>query len=321
MKDYYKILGISKSSTEEEIKKAYRKLAMKYHPDKFANSTEKEKKEAEEKFKEINEAYEALTNPNFKNNDTNEEYWNNKQYNRKYSSQENQFGNFDFSNFDFSFQNFTNFEDSDLNDYFKNTKRKKSSGEDLIAEISINLKELYEGTEKTLNFSRINSKGREEKISKNIRIPKGIQEGQKLKFKNLGNYSNGAYGDLYIKINYEPTKNEDFLKKEGDDVIYEIPLPLITAIVGGELEVPTFEGTIKIKIPEATQNDTIFNLKGKGFFNVKTKNIGNALIKVKIEIPKIDNKTKKLLKENISDNNFYKKTKSFKEKIKNFFNI
>ncbi len=248
-KDYYQILGVDRNASFDEIKKAYRKLAQKYHPD--VNKS----KEAEERFKEINEAYQVLSDPEKR-----------KIY--------DQFGsvNFgqDFSSsgtrgFDFSdiFSEFESFFSSDpfegIFDIF--FKREVPT----VVELSISFREAVFGCEKEIYL-----KG--EKLK--VKIPRGVDTGTKVKIpgKNL---------ILKIKV----IEDKEF-KREGFDIISEKEISFKEAVLGGKIKVKTIDGELTLKIPPGTQSDTIFRIRGKGVFHPFKNRRGDHLVKIKIKVPK-----------------------------------
>ncbi|WP_264536878.1 J domain-containing protein [Flavobacterium sp. N1736] len=294
--DYYKTLDVTKSATEAEIKKAYRKLARKYHPDLNPND-----KEAEKKFKEINEANEVLSNPeNRKKYDKYGKDWkhadefekadydpNQQQYSRQ------QQGNQDFSGFgggDFSGSDFSDFFNSMYGSAGRSSRSQaKYRGQDFNAELQLDLASAYTTQKQNLAVN-----------GKNIRItiPAGVENGQIIKIPGHGGpgANGGPNGDLYITFNIE--NNSDF-KREGNNLYSDVDLDLYTAILGGEIYVNTFDGKVKIKVPEETQTGTKVKLKGKGFPIYKKENqFGDLYITYKVKTPtKLSQKEKDLFAE------------------------
>jgi curved DNA-binding protein len=286
-KDYYKILGVDRKASADEIKKAYRKLAVKYHPDKNPNN-----KAAEEKFKEMNEAYEVLSNAEKrKKYDELGENWN------QYQQQGGREENFDWS----KWQNaggrqrqntYTSGEDifgngGDFSDFFSNIfggtqqqgRRTKQArkGNDLEAELSISLEEAYTGTSRQLETDG-------EKLQ--IKIKPGVKEGQMLRLKGKGGHgmNNGPRGDVFIRVHVEA--HSHFERKE-DDLYCEIPVELYTAILGGKALIRTLKGNIRIDIAKETESGKTLRLKGMGMPKFGKENeFGDLYAKVKILIPK-----------------------------------
>ncbi|MDW8851066.1 J domain-containing protein [Flavobacterium sp. MMLR14_040] len=296
--DYYKTLEVTKSATEAEIKKAYRKLARKYHPDLNPND-----KEAEKKFKEINEANEVLSNPeNRKKYDKYGKDWQhadefekagydpNQQRSRQQSSSD--FSGGDFSGFggDFSGSDFSDFFNSMYGSSGRSSRgQAKYRGQDFNAELQLDLASAYTTHKQNLAVN-----------GKNIRItiPAGVENGQIIKIPGHGGpgANGGPNGDLYITFNIE--NNSDF-KREGNNLYSDVDLDLYTAILGGEVYVNTFDGKVKIKVPEETQTGTKVKLKGKGFPVYKKENqFGDLYITYNVKTPtKLSQKEKELFAE------------------------
>ncbi|MBK9355475.1 MAG: J domain-containing protein [Bacteroidetes bacterium] len=272
--DYYKILEIDKSASDDDIKKAYRKLARKYHPDLNPNN-----KEAEGKFKEINEAKEVLSDPekrkkfdqygkDWKNADAFEQAKQNKGQQQGGSQQFYQSG--DFNKEDFS-------------DYFESMfgggrgSQTKFRGQDLNAEMSLKLSDVYKTQKQTITIN-----------GKSIRLtfPAGIENGQVVKLAGQGSpgINGGPNGDLIITFTIE---NDTKFRRDGNNLFATVDLDLYTALLGGEIVVDTFEGKVKLKISPETQNGTKIKLNGKGFPIYKKENqFGDLFITYQIKLPK-----------------------------------
>lgn len=292
--DYYKILEVTKSATEAEIKKAYRKLARKYHPDLNPND-----KEAEKKFKEINEANEVLSNPeNRKKYDKYGKDWQHadefekagynpnqqQQYSRQQASQ-------DFSGFggDFSESDFSDFFNSMYGSGRSGRGQAKYRGQDFNAELQLDLASVYTTHKQSLTVN-----------GKNIRItiPAGVENGQVIKISGHGGpgANGGPNGDLYITFQIE---NHSNFKREGNNLYTDTELDLYTAVLGGEIQVNTFDGKVKLKVSPETQTGTKVKLKGKGFPVYKKENqFGDLFINYKLKIPtNLSQKEKELFQE------------------------
>ncbi|WP_347925577.1 J domain-containing protein [Pontimicrobium sp. SW4] len=249
--DYYKILEVSKNASEKDIKKAYRKLARKYHPDLNPND-----KVAEKKFKEINEANEVLSNPeNRKKYDQYGEHWQNAEAYEK-AKQQQQYSQ-QYSTQGHSEQDFSDFFESMFGGRASRTqgRQAKFRGQDFNAELQLDLKDVYTTHKRTLTVS-----------NKNIRItiPAGVENGQVIKIKGHGGkgINGGPNGDLYIQFSIV---NSTQFKRDGDNLYTSIDLDLYKALLGGEITVNTFDGKVKLTVKPETQNGTKVKLKGKGF--------------------------------------------------------
>lgn len=283
-KDYYKILGISKNATQDEIKKAFRKLAVKYHPDKNPGD-----KEAEAKFKEINEANEVLSDPQKRKQYDElganwQQYqraggfdWN--RYRQQYGGNESFFTNFS----DFGTGGFSDFFEAFFGRGFTNTQGRRHSsvraqrGEDMHAELNISLEEAYTGTEKLFELDR-------QKIK--LKIKKGIKDGQILKLSGKGypGYNGGPNGDLFLTIHIN--KHPEF-ERIDDDLYMNVPIDIYTAILGGKIEVNTLKGKVKINIPPETPNGKTFRLAGLGMprYGHESKR-GDLYVKTELQTPR-----------------------------------
>jgi curved DNA-binding protein len=282
-KDYYKILGVERKASADEIKKAYRKLAVKYHPDKNSNN-----KQAEEKFKEMNEAYEVLGNTEKrKKYDELGENWN---QHRQHGGGE---GNFDWS----KWQNAgggrrrTSNEDmfggeGDFSDFFSNIfggnggstrSRQPRKGNDYEAALNLTLEEAYTGTTRQLETDG-------EKLQ--VKIKPGVKEGQILRMKGKGGagMNNGPRGDVLMTVHVE---SHNYFERKNDDLYCEMPVDLYTAILGGKTLIKTLKGDIRMDIAKETESGKTLRLKGMGMPKFGKENeFGDLYAKVKILIPK-----------------------------------
>lgn len=293
-KDYYKTLGVSQSASQDEIKKAYRKLAVKYHPDKNAGN-----KEAEEKFKEIGEAYEVLKDPEKR-----------KKYDQL-GANWNQYQNADPGNGDFRYADFaganpgggsTFYYEGDLGDIFGRSdegfsdffksffggmgsrsrsgfsrKQEAFNGNDIHAEMEITLAEAFSGTTRILNVDG-------EKLR--VKTKAGAYSGQELRIKGKGGYgvNGGNRGDIYIKIKVLPDARYSL---EGNDLTLKADIDLYTAVLGGKTEVDTLSGKLNVPVPAGSQNGSKLRLRGKGMpVYGKPGVAGDLYIQLNVVIPR-----------------------------------
>lgn len=383
-RDYYEVLGLDKGAAADDIKKAYRNLALKYHPDRVSAD---KKKEAEEKFKEISEAYEVLVDPQKRTN-------------------YDQFGHSGvegaFRQGGFSWQDFHHFDDLkdifggfDLSDLFRGfgediffgdsseggkrygTRR----GADLEYRMEIRFEEAAFGAEKLISIPRYeaceecggsgakrgsktercpacggrgkistssgffnivqacdrcggegtivktpcphcNGRGRI-RVKRNItiKIPAGVDSGSRLRIHGEGEAGEkGARrGDLYILIYVQP---HEIFERHDADIFCEIPISFATAVLGGEVEVPTLEGRIKMKVPAGTQGGKVFRLRGKGVARIHDYGKGDQLVRIQIDVPSnLAPEQRKILKEfaEASGEDSGPLGRSFVEKMKRLF--
>ncbi|PSR05570.1 MAG: molecular chaperone DnaJ [Bacteroidetes bacterium SW_11_45_7] len=314
-KDYYKILGVSRNASQDEIKKAYRKLAVKYHPDRNPDD-----KQAEEKFKDISEAYEVLSDPEKR-----------KKYDKlgsryKEYEQAGQAGDFDFSQWanmggapgggrtytQYTTQDFEDlFGGGGFSDFFETIfgaggfggssfgGRRRSGGagfgggapkgQDLKAQMDIALREAYEGGTKQFEVN-----GQKLRIT----IKPGIKDGQELRLKGKGGPGprGGQNGDLYLTINIKDGKE---YTRKGADLYKRLPVDLYTAVLGGKTTVHTLKGDMKVNIQPGTQNGTKLRLKGAGMpLYGRTDQYGDLYLTIQVRIPeKLSQKEKEFFEE------------------------
>jgi molecular chaperone DnaJ len=368
-KDYYKVLGVSRDADSNEIKRAYRRLARKYHPDVNPND-----KNAEAKFKEITEAYEVLIDP------------------RK-RAEYDQFGfsgipgggfGRGFSGFPgFDFDDFFRSDFGDIFDIFSSRKGRRSErGADLVYNLEISLEESAFGTETFIEIphtkkcsnckgsgaqpgttprscpacggtgeirhaqsifggtiirvtvcnkcygskniidkpcQRCNGSGKENYIKRlKVKIPAGVNTGYRIRIPHEGKEGNPT-GDLYIVISVKPHK---IFERHGTELLCEVSIPFIQAILGAEVEVPTLEGKAKLRIPPGTQPNTIFRLRGKGIPYLKGPGRGDQHVRIKVTIPsKLTSKQRDILEQyaKVSNIDIEKKESIFKRAKKRFW--
>lgn len=280
--DYYKVLEIDKNASEADIKKAYRKLARKYHPDLNSND-----KEAERKFKELNEANEVLSNPeNRKKYDQYGEHWEHGEEYEKARQQQHRYQNAggqrgrSFGGFSGGFSG-----GGDYSDFFESMfgggqrgSRKTTvfKGQDFNTELHLDLKDVYTTHKRTLTIN-----------GKNIRltIPAGVENGQVIKISGQGGEgaNGGPKGDLYLTFNIE---NHTNFKLDKHNLYTTVDLDLYTALLGGEITANTFDGKVKLTVKPGTQNGTKVKLKDKGFPVYKKEGeFGDLFISYQILLP------------------------------------
>lgn len=283
--DYYKILEIEKSATDADIKKAYRKLARKLHPDLNPND-----KEAHKKFQAINEANEVLSDPEKrKKYDLYGKDWQHAEQFEQQKNQQQQYSNQGGSPFSGNDEgDFSSFFESMFGGGGRN-RQTKYRGQDYNAELTISLLQAMETHQQTLTVN-----------GKNIRItiPAGIENGQVIKLKDYGAFgvNGGPSGDLYIT--FIITANANF-KRLGNDLYTKTTIDLYTALLGGETTIDTMKGKVKLKVAPETQYGSKIRLKGKGFpLYKKEGEAGDLYVTYEIELPtKLTEKQKQLFTE------------------------
>lgn len=360
-RDYYEVLGISRNASEDEIKKAFRRLAMKHHPDRNPGD-----KASEESFKEAREAYEILSDSHKR-----------AAYDQFGHSAQDMGGGFGGSG------NFSDIFGDIFSDIFGGGRAGPQRGADLRYNLDITLENAVSGSTIELTIPTLvhcddchgsgarkgaspvtcqdcgghgqvriqqgffsvqqtcptcrgkgkiirdpcktcQGKGRKKQTKKlSVKIPAGVDTGDRIRLSNEGEA--GEYGaspgDLYVQINI---KQHDIFEREGNDLHCEVPISFVTAAMGGELDVPTLKGRMKLKIPAETQTSKIFRLRGMGVPSVHGRGTGDLLCHVTIETPvNLNQKQKELLKEFektlSSDNTHSPKSNSWFDRVKHFF--
>ena len=283
-RDYYEVLGISKSASDDEIKKAFRKLAIKFHPDKNPGD-----KEAETKFKEANEAYEVLRD---------------KQKRQRYdqfghagvggdggAGNPFQNGNFNFNgqSFQFDFGGASGFDDILGSIFgFGPRNRRQTRGQDFQTQITIDFEDAIFGATTSVDIGDENIK---------LKIPAGIHDGQSIRIAGKGGEApkGGQKGDLYVQVRVRAHKS---LTREGDIILSEEVISMVDAALGTEISVQTVDGKITMKVPAGTQPGTNFKISGHGAPRLNSDQRGPHIVTVYVEIPKkLNNKQKELLEQ------------------------
>ena len=279
MKDFYEVLGVSKNATDAEIKSAYRKLALKWHPDKNKST------EATEKFKEINKAFEVLSDT--KKRETYDQLGPEAfarsngpaggaysyqqgpfQYTYTSSGSENPFEDFDFGGFSDPFEIFEQF--FGFQSPFNSRRQSRS-----LYEVKITFDEAISGVEKKIKIDG------QEKI---IKIPAGVDDGTRIRFSDF---------ELQVRVGLHK-----FFKRQGQDIYFEKEIPYSLAVLGGVVEVPTAKGNIKLKVRPGMQSGTTVRLQGEGVPHPNSRRSGDEYVIFRVKIPqKVSHKAKKLLEE------------------------
>ena len=298
-RDYYETLGVPKTASADEIKSAFRKLARKHHPD---LAKPKEKAAAEEKFKQINEAYEVLSDPEKRAKyDQLGENWNQPGGFqpppdwgaggagggfRRYSG-----GNGGGVEFEFDGTGFSDFFEAFFGGgrgqsafgggFGRRASATPAPGQDVEADIMVTLEEALHGSTRQISLRRSDS----EKVETyQVKIPRGVHEGQRIRLAGQGEAGTrgGKKGDLFLRVRL--ARHPDF-SVEGNDLIYEAPLAPWEAVLGGEIDVPTLEGVRRLKAPPGTQSGQRFRLRGRGLPNAAGGR-GDLYVTVQIKVPK-----------------------------------
>ena len=368
-RDYYEVLGIQKGADEKEIKRAYKRLAMKYHPDRTKGD-----KESEEKFKEINEAYEVLAD-------------------KEKRATYDQFGHAAFENGGAGAGGFGGFSGADFGDIFGDMfgdifgggrgRQRVVRGEDLRYDIEITLEEAVRGTKKDIQINtlaqcehchgsgaekdskvetcatchgtgrirqqrgffvteatcphcKVRGKNIEKPCKKchgdgrvhkkknlSVTIPAGVDTGNQLRLSGEGAAGeNGApAGDLYVVIH---VKEHHIFERDGSNLYCEVPISFTMAALGGEIEVPTLDGRVKLKIPEGTQTGKLFRMRGKGITAARSSYAGDLICKIIVETPiSLNEEQKELLRkleESLAGHSQHRpKSAGFFDGVKKFF--
>lgn len=287
--NYYKVLGVDKKASDDEIKKAYRKLALKYHPDRNQDN-----KSAEEQFKKISEAYAVLGDSEKRKQY--ESFGSQEAFNRNFS-QEDIFRGFDLNDILRDLGGFSgsrgmrgqrraSANDDLFSQLFRNQQygqqQAPRKGQSLEYNLSIGIEDAYSGAEKRISFKKDDG-GLNEMT---IKVPKGIDTGKKLRLvgKGLPGFNGGSSGDMFINITLTP---HPVFTREGDDIYIHKTITFPQAALGTSMDVKMPNGEIKrIKIPPGTQANTKIRMKGFGFHKFKGTGRGDGYVRFTIEVPK-----------------------------------
>ncbi len=280
-KDYYKILGVNRNATERDIKQAYRRLARQYHPD--VNPGDKS---AEEAFKQINEAYEVLSDKeNRQKYDKYGDQWQHAEQFEKARRQQasgrgfSQGGRRVYS----SEGDFGSLFDDLLGGLYSRGQAQPRRARSQEHPVEVTLEEAYRGTTRTLSFT--DGKRLE------VRVPAGVRTGSRVRLAGKG----ARGGDLYLKVTVKPHPT---FERRGDDLYVGVSLPLVVAMLGGEAQVTTLKGKVALKIPPETQNGRIFRLAGQGMPHLGNSSRGDLMARVRVVLPtRLSAREKELFKQ------------------------
>lgn len=314
-KDYYKILGVSKNASADEIRKQYRKLARKYHPDVNKDP------EAEARFKEVGEAYEVLKDPEKRT--LYDQYgadWKagkqQEEYQKQHQQQYRQYQGGDFgagAGFDFGGGFGDTGEFSEFFEFLFGGGRRggrsarqtvKRKGEDIDASITIPLEDAFRGATRRISFTRrsVTAEGRtvSAPVSLDVKIPKGIKSGQKIRLAGQGypGSNGGESGDLYIRVEFE---KHPYFRAEGADLYVDLPVALWEAALGNSVTIPAPGGNIRLKIPAGSSQGKKLRLKGKG---IPSKTPGDLYVTLKIALPPATSDKARKIYEEMKDLDF-----------------
>ena len=315
-KDYYSVLGVKRDATEKEIKQAYRRLARQHHPD--VNPGDKS---AEGKFKQINEAYEVLSDKEKRRKyDQFGDQW---QYADQFTKARGQQApRWDFSQAGQRFR----FDEADLDSLFgdlfgfgtRSRRVRPRRGQDIEYPVEVTLEEAYHGAKRVIALqteepcSTCKGTGRIQNMPCSVcrgsglvssvkrlevKIPPGVKNGSRVRIAGKGEpgYAGGVSGDLYLMV---AVKSHQLFERRGNDLYVEVPVPLTVAVLGGEVQVPTLKGKLALNIPPETQNGRTFRLSRQGMPRMGSSAYGDLLARAKVVLPaKLSAKEKELFKQ------------------------
>jgi len=289
-KDYYAILGVKKTATADEIRKAFRKLARKYHPDVNPNN-----KRAEEKFKELSEANDVLSDPKKRKIYDQVGFYSDNidpATAEAYAHGGAQEVPFDFTNFDFSQatqQGGRGFRDIFSGMFGGAQTHGPEAGTDLEYQVHVPFWHAIRGGEVNLQIQRPDPQGRMKTESLRVNIKPGTRDGQRIRLANKGNpgLRSGPHGDLYLVINIEP---HPVFRREGDDIYITVPVMPWEAALGAKVEVPTIDGRAQLRIPPGTQSGQKLRMRDKGVKSATHNGAtGDQIVELKIVVPEVPN--------------------------------
>lgn len=303
-RDYYQTLGLSRDATQDQIKRAYRRLARKYHPD------VSDEADAEARFKEVGEAYEVLKDPEKRS--AYDQFGKDWKAGQEFRPPPGWDANFEFSGSGLGGSGFSDFFESlfgaaraggagaspfgDLGGAFRGAAR-RARGEDHHARVMVSLADAYAGASKTLKLRvpRVTAHGHVDTDERSVRvkIPRGVREGQRIRLTGQG--SPGAAGsrpgDLYLEVGFEPHR---YYRVDGADVLLDLPILPWEAALGATVQVPTLGGRVDLKIPAGSQTGTKLRLRGRG---LPGDPAGDQIVIVQIETPPADTEASRALYE------------------------
>lgn len=261
--DYYNILGLNRGASQEEIKKAYRSMAMKHHPDRGGD---------EKKFKEISHAYDILSNPDKK-----------KMFDMGIDPNAQHHQGFQQGPFEFHFGGMPQGMEDIFNQFGFGGFRRPQRNRSFSVNVKITLEEVLTGKQVDAEIGLPNG----EKKLVNISIPPGVSDGQNIRYQGMGDstYRDSPAGDLIVNIF---VASHTRFSRENDNLVFHHRIPVWDALLGTDLEITTIDNkNIKITIPPGTQPETVLSCRGEGLPNIRTKMRGNLLIKISVDIPRM----------------------------------
>ncbi len=303
-KDYYKTLGLPRTATKDQIKKAYRDLARKYHPDMNPGDAK-----SEEKFKEIQEAHEILSNDQKKKN---YDMFGNSGFSgqgRPGGGQSHTYSTEDFSGFEDVFKDIFGFGGGggytrrtsggaeNLGDIFGfgGGTRQQQKPKDIEHALTIDFLTAINGGTKDITISTKSTNGKVSKEKITVKIPAGVNNGSKIRVQGKGEQINSERGNLILNVK---VSSHPIFKRENDDIYLDLPITIYEAVNGANVDVPTIDGSAKLVIPAGVQSGTKLRLKDKGAKNIKTNIKGNQYVVLQIAMPdNPDENIKNLIKE------------------------